>query len=439
MTVYTIREFESFCEKGKNKSNKKGIHSLPSKTFKELEEFILSNKNDSAQAIELMGISAKKDVGKVITAKNYVGVIKMNSGETIEILPKIYSKIKDDENAIKTKRLVVKMLRTVKNMPFKQMKNADISTDKMNVLEIFIRMFIEETFSIVKKGIKSSYETVEENLNVYKGKLIFSQHVRHNAAHKERCYVEYDVFTVNRAENRLLKSTLKYLYRCSSSLKNKNDIKSLLEYFTGVDESKNYDADFSKCVKDRSTKDYENALTWSKVFLNGKSFTSFSGSAVSAALLFPMEILYESYVAALLKKRLAGKQYDVHTQHRAYSLFDEFSGRERDVFPLIPDIVVKKKFPENRTIIMDTKWKILDKSIYNYGISQADMYQMFVYSIKYNANKIFLLYPKTDLVNENKLIEYKATFENVDIEVQFIDLFDEHESIDKLIEKIKAC
>ena len=34
----------------------------------------------------------------------------------------------------------------------------------------------------------------------------------------------------------------------------------------------------------------------------GKSFTSFSGSEVAFALLFPMETLFESYIAAQLKK-----------------------------------------------------------------------------------------------------------------------------------------
>lgn len=39
-----------------------------------------------------------------------------------------------------------------------------------------------------------------------------------------------------------------------------------------------------------------------KVFLMNKSFTTFSGSTASRALLFPMESVYESYVAQQMKK-----------------------------------------------------------------------------------------------------------------------------------------
>jgi 5-methylcytosine-specific restriction enzyme subunit McrC len=45
-----------------------------------------------------MQISAKK-VGKVITARNYVGVITMLDGTVIEILPKIFS-LEDKPNMI---------------------------------------------------------------------------------------------------------------------------------------------------------------------------------------------------------------------------------------------------------------------------------------------------------------------------------------------------
>ena len=101
----------------------------------------------------------------------------------------------------------------------------------MDVFEIFIRMFIDEVFLIVKRGLKRSYESVEETVNFFKGKMKFSQNTKLNHAHKERSYVEYDVFSVNRPENRLLKATLLYLYKHTKSSRNRTDIKSLLNSF----------------------------------------------------------------------------------------------------------------------------------------------------------------------------------------------------------------
>ena len=68
-----------------------GMISLPEHAFDQLEQFILSNreKGSSTQPLELMSLSARPGVGKVITAKNYVGVITTKDGTEIEILPKL--------------------------------------------------------------------------------------------------------------------------------------------------------------------------------------------------------------------------------------------------------------------------------------------------------------------------------------------------------------
>ena len=282
--TYQITEYGSFVRD----REVQGCISLPQGTFDALENFILTNSSRETDALELMGLSARKGIGRIITAKNYVGVISMNDGTTIEILPKIYSSEVEDSG--RTKKLLVEMLKTLRNSPFKSLQTTSVDIEKMNVFEVFIRMFIDEVFFIVKRGLKCNYEAVQSNENVFKGKLKFSEQIRYNYAHKERSYVEYDEFNINRVENKLLKSTLLYLYRHSVSFKNKNDIKTLLNYFIEVEESDDYVGDFAKIVPERNTKDYDTALLWSKVFLSGKSFTSFSGSDCSARILSSLHL-----------------------------------------------------------------------------------------------------------------------------------------------------
>ena len=237
--------------------------------------------------------------------------------------------------------------------------------------------------------------------------------------------MEYDEFNINRVENKLLKATLQYLYRCSVSMKNKNDIKTLLNYFVEVESSVNYTGDFAKIVPERNTKDYETALLWSRLFLMGKSFTSFSGSEVAFALLFPMELLFESYVAAQLRKQLKGTEYRLSVQDKTYHLFEEPSKK----FQMRPDIVIRGN---NEIFIMDTKWKILSQGKTNYGISQADMYQMYAYQKKYGASQVMLLYPLTDKVSD-KNIEYKSD-DGAIVKVRFVDLYKENVFRDIVIE-----
>lgn len=419
--VYQITEYGSFIT-GKEVD---GYKTLPPHTFEQLENFILGSRSKDTDALELMGLSARKGIGKVITAKNYVGIMTMNDGTTIEILPKVFSSVEDDYG-IRTKRLLIDMLRTLRDSPYKSLQTSSVSIEKMNIFEVFIRMFLDEVFFIVKRGLKCSYETVEENTTFFKGKMKFSQQIRFNHSHKERSFVEYDAFNVNRPENRLLKATLQYLYQRSASSKNRNDIKILLNSFAEVDASIDYKSDFAKYIPDRNMKDYSTALLWSRVFLMGKSFTSFPGSEVAMALLFPMETLFESYIAALLKKKLGYADFAVSAQDKTYHLFDE-PGKK---FLMRPDIVVKRK-SDGAVFILDTKWKILADSKSNYGISQADMYQMYAYQKKYGANHVTLVYPKTDKVASETGIEYRSD-DGVTVRICFLDLFDVQKDIEQL-------
>ena len=374
-----------------------------------------------------MSISARKGIGKVITAKNYVGVITMNDGTTIEILPKIFSHETITES--KVKKLLVDMLKTLRNAPFKSLQSTNVNIDKLNIFEIFIRMFVDEVFYIVKRGLKCNYETIQANESVFKGKMVFAAQIKYNYAHKECSFVEYDEFNINRTENKILKSTLYYLYKKTTSIKNKTDIKTLLNAFTDVELSSNYKSDFAQIVPDRKTTDYQTALLWSKIFLMGKSFTSFAGSEVAFALLFPMETLFESYIAAQLKKSLDNSEYIISTQDKTYHLFDD-----PKKFLMKPDIVIKNK-ASGKVFIMDTKWKLLSDTKANYGISQGDMYQMFAYQKKYTSENVTLLYPLTDKVVQNKDINF-LSYDGTEIKIRFIDLFDQNHSIEILLNEL---
>jgi len=418
LKTYTISEYGSFI----SEKEAEGYVTLPSHTFSALEDFILSN-NGKSEAIEFMGLSARKGIGRVITAKNYVGIITLKDGTTIEILPKVYSSetYKDD----KAKKLLIEMLKTLKRTPFKSFQTTSINTAKISIFEIFIRMFIDEVFGIVKRGLRSGYESIQANERFFKGKLLFNKQVKYNYVHNERSYVEYDEFNLNRAENKLIKSTLSFLYKTTSSSKNKNDIKILLNSFSEVELSTDYDSDFASIKNDRNTKDYTYALLWSMVFLQGKSFTAFSGSEVAIALLFPMELLFESYIAAKLRKLLNSDEYSISTQDKTFHLFDA----PKPEFQMKPDIVVKSR-SDNSVFIIDTKWKLLSDNKANHGISQADMYQMYAYQKKYNAENVTLIYPKTDKVNSD---EFEYSSSDAIVKVRFVDLFSPNKSLQNII------
>lgn len=429
MKNYYIREYDGFIKKSENIRVSEKYVPMEDKTFDALEQFILSNKNnDEVDPIELMTISSKKGIGKVISAKNYVGLIQMKDGTKIEILPKIYVKGNSGSKAT-SRRIFLNMLRTLKEFPFKKFNYSSLDTMNNTIYEIFISMFIEEVIRLAKKGLKSSYILHEDNENFYKGKVMFSEHIKKNLAHKEKFYIAYDDFSINRSENKIIKSTLTKLMKMSNSNKNIKDITKLLIMFDKVDKSINYEKDFANIKLDRNMNEYSLILKWCKVFLLNKSFNAFSGEEVAHAILFPMEKVFESYVANILKQQEYTQRYSIVTQDSKYSLFDT-----PKKFKLQPDIVITK---EDTVFIMDTKWKILDSDYNNYGISQNDMYQMYAYSKKYNAKKVFLLYPYSEWIKDenDNIISYMSN-DNVNVEIAFIDLENPNESVEKLINRI---
>lgn len=151
--VYQITEYGSFMTGSKRIE---GYTWLPPHTFEQLRNFVLTNRSKDTEALELMGLSARRGIGEIITARNYVGIIMLNDGTTIEILPKIYSAVEDDPSGTKAKRLLIEMLKTLRNSPYKNLQTAGMNIEKMDIFEVFIRMFIDEVFLIVKRGLKRS-------------------------------------------------------------------------------------------------------------------------------------------------------------------------------------------------------------------------------------------------------------------------------------------
>ena len=421
-TIYQISEYGSFI----TGRQLEGYTTLPPATFEQLENFILSNTTannaQSTDALELMSISVKRGIGKIITAKNYIGVLTFNDGTAIEILPKIVSTV--PEHSQRAKKLVVDMLRSLTNVSYKSLQVTNVDIEKMPLLDIFIRMFLDEVFRLVKHGLRSSYETIAENRSFFKGKILFSEQLKHNFSHKERTFTEFDEFTPNCPENRLVKSTLMLLYKQTHSSRNKTDIKTLLAAFDNVPSSTDYTGDFSKAGKS-----YGTLLLWCQIFLTGKSFTSFSGSGVAFALLFPMETLFERYAAVQLKKVLPAEEFLISIQDKTHYLFLSPSKK----FLLRPDIVITRKC-DNAIFICDTKWKLLSSHTANLGISQADMYQMFAYQKKYNAKNITMLYPMTDQTTSASDIQFDSG-DGVIVRVRFIDLFDIKNSLINIVEE----
>lgn len=323
---------------------------------------------------------------EVLQTQNFVGLIATKTGFQLEILPKILHSNEEKSSVLGTE-ILIKMLSALPNFPFKRLESSSLGTAKMPLWEIFINTFLQEIEMVIREGLLHQYHSVENNESYLKGKLQVSQQMKRNFLHQERFSVLLDSFLPDVPANRLLKSALILINQQKTiGLSNKKKIKELRAVFSEISISQNYQTDWQHIQQNQHLhKHYEKALTWAKIFLQQHSFTPFAGNEISFSLLFPMEQLFENYVALGFIKYAT--DYDVICQDNSTHLF------QNKAFLLRPDLVLRKN---NSCIVLDIKWKNLDLEKQNHGIDRADLYQLYAYGKKYQATKLVLIYPKNE-------------------------------------------
>lgn len=433
MNTIVVREYEKIGIKGTSKTN------IDKNKFNKLKEFIKTNKLDEDPKF----FEVYKDY---IIPQNFIGSI--NIGDiSIEIFPKI-PLVKGNENHKKERFLEI--LEYVETFNENIFENLEIGNQDMPILEIFISNFIKEVEKIVKKGLVYSYINKSENILYFKGKLDLPNHIKYNII-ENRFFMNFDEFSINSMENCLLKLALEKIKNISSNIENTDKIQQLLIQFEDIEISGlNPVHLFKKILYNKKNEFYKKSLNLAKFFLLDESPYSifFNDKREVTGVFFPMETIYESYVANKLKQ-LINKQISIKIQDESHRIFDkcEVGGNEEKkyttLFKLKPDIVVEK---ENETIILDTKWKELknpkeNKGIYNYNISEKDIYQMITYIQVYNTKakkckKAYLIYPINN--NDDSPLTKDIVFsgkDDLEIRAYFIDLSSEDE-VDKSLKKI---
>lgn len=264
-----------------------------------------------------------------------------------------------------------------------------------------MKMFCQEVLGVCKKGIRYDYVAIEDNRTHLKGRLLFNKQIRHNLVHKERFYTLSDECLSNIPPNRLIKSTLELIHSKTTSHTTLALINQCLEIFEEIPSSSNLEADFLSCTNSRHFSYYNTIMAWCKLFLKNQSFTPYSGGSQAYTLLFPMEKLFESYVAYMLKTYNTQTHTITPQKSSKYLLYAE---NHDSLFKIKPDLHIQGK--DEKIIIADTKWKILknadDKK---HGISQTDLYQLFAYAHYHKAQEIWLIYPKLYAQGESEEIE----------------------------------
>lgn len=359
-------------------------------SWKFLAEFASSNQKEHAYL---------KFINQTtLQVQNYVGVISTPDGTQIEILPKTSESELPDNQLPEIRRTLLKMLRSVDGVVPIETTDAMLNLEKMPLPEMLIQTFLNKLSSVVRKGIRKDYQRIEAEEKFLKGRLRVAQQLRQPAGKQHLFQIQYDVFSEDRAENRLIHSALVAISKWAKTSFNQKLARELRFAFDVVPESSNYKADFQQWRTSRDMIYYQPLLPWLRLILNQLSPFAVKDKHQGISFLFPMEMVFEKYVFKQLPETLKWP-FKLEGQKSSKYLATQ---ADKDVFNLRPDLAIYEG--KECRAILDTKWKRINQN-QTYangdedrksGISQSDMYQLFAYGQKYlnGKGRMMLIYPK---------------------------------------------
>jgi len=315
------------------------------------------------------------DIGhKSVKFKHYVGVLRVG-GLTIEILPKADKNSNEDKS--KWQKNLLHMLRTAGTVRTESISMANLNLQSDNLLDLYFDLFLSEVENLLHDGLIKRYRRVAENLPVLKGKLNFAKQISQNYVHQERFYTEHSTFDLEHDLHKILYKALTVLQHMNTSESRRSRIAALKADFPEMPDIVPTEDLFDNLRYTRKTEKYRNAANIAKLILLNYSPDIRSGRSDILAILFDMNLLWQDFIYALLRK-------NAKDDMRVFKDSTKFWKNHY----LLPDIVIEK---DKKTYIIDTKWKSIRSES---DVSIQDIRQIFAYNEYWNAEKGILLYPK---------------------------------------------
>ena len=325
----------------------------------------------------------------------WVGVVQV-PGLQLEILPKIdlvaaeHSETGDVPQT-EARRNLLYMLAVSGDVPVRSRDVARLAVRKAALSETLAAIFGQRLLRELLRGREKAYIAQEENLRQFKGKLFVPRHVVHNAAHRERFFCRFDELLEDTLMNRIFRACCRLLLDVTNQPATQDTIRHCLLLLDGVSDVSVQEADFGRISINRQNERFEDLLRFCRLLLSGATPTVQAGATRTFSLLFDMNIVFERFIAAFVRRYIATvieglRVYRQSAGHSKHLMASAGVG----VLRLAPDLLMELA---GRPLVVDTKWKVLSAKSARSGVSDADLYQLFAYTRRYGCARSILLYP----------------------------------------------
>ena len=324
----------------------------------------------------------------------HCGIVRLPTC-VLEVLPKVgMSDAREPNEIAQARGALLTMLHDARQVLVTDVGAVQQKAVPAPLLDVFVEAFLLAALEQARHGLLCRYVGHEDDLPVVKGRLNVHGQVKRNLGRPHVLRCEFDEFTADNGYNRSIRAALD---ACRGWVVRPATQRLWFETqarFAGVSAPRMSASDVANLPLDRTTRRYSKVLTWCEWLLSLKSPALSSGRANAPGLLFDMNKLFEAYVSGIVE-RTAGEGYVVNRQGPTQALA---MNSDTEAFMLRPDITVWRAGPDGdrREIrqVLDAKWKRLHISDTNYGVDQADIYQLLAYAIRYRCEHLELVYPQ---------------------------------------------
>ncbi len=344
-------------------------------------------------------------------ASQYVGIVRVG-GTTIQVLPKIYrtkgeggKELTREEQAKEATHNLLYLLNYAGYLSITQHDLANLRGYDADWFEVLTYLFATHLLEEWQRGAYRTYQAVEDELPVLRGKLRVAEQLRH-PARLQIFSVVYDEFTTDNRLNQVFRLVVERLWHMTRDAHNRRllgDLQMMMDEVTLCPSITAAEAKPERLIT-RLNQRFAPLLTLARLFLDDSTLQLTSGDLSTYAFVFDMNRVFEGFVVNFIIRHRDKiiphmQDYDLLPQTRQAGRALAKNEQNNHVFHLRPDLAVRDKtgkFP----LLLDAKYKTLDPDKEDYDVSREDFYQMYAYARRYDCPRVLMIYPQTVGMNE---------------------------------------
>lgn len=354
----------------------------------------------------------------------FCGVVGL--GECVlEILPKTQD---GASSADECRGVLLRLLRLTERFPQFQHQAVGQHLRRAPLLEAFIAAYFDSVSLLTRGGLLKQYLEHEDDLTVVRGRIAVARQLGVHSNRPDLVACAFDELTIDNVWNRVLKKAIHCTRPWIRSVELNRQWVDLMSVMHDVDDSRLSGPDVERLAFNRQAERYRVAIDWARWILALLAPALRAGRTEAPALLFNMNRLFESAVAAVARRRVYEESgFTVEAQDTSQALVTMVSQDRVELgFQLRPDLVFRRA--DAVVAIADTKWKLIGwDSKRRLMPSEADMYQIHAYASAFQCRELALIYPWRSELAQAAGVEFRLPKVNGNAPVVTVLCLDVHD------------